>query len=153
MSEPSLSTVLDRNTIVTDLAAHSKDDVIASLTQLLLKQGHIEQQEAFVAAVHEREQEGATGIGGHVAIPHGRSDTVRKNGMAIAILRNEIPWESLDETGAKAVVLFTVGANDDGAQEHLKLLSMFARKLAKSQVVEALLHARSADDVIAAFAD
>lgn len=153
MEAPTLNDVLDRNTILTNVRADSKDEVIEALTACLHEQGYIESAEAFVAAVHEREREGATGIGNHVAIPHGRSETVRTNGVAIAILDHEIEWESLDETGAKVVVLFTVGASGDGANEHLRLLSMFARKMAKQEVIDALLAASSVDEVIACFAD
>ena len=153
MDASSLNDVLDRNTILTNLNANAKDDVIDALAQRLREHGYIASVDAFVDAVHEREKEGATGIGNHVAIPHGRSETVNKNGVAIAVLDREIEWESLDDTGAKVVVLFTVGASGDGANEHLRLLSLFARKMAKQEVIDALLKAGTIDEVIDCFAD
>ena len=119
----------------------------------MFEQGYVSSVDDFLDALHKREEEGATGIGNHIAIPHGRSETVTRNGVAIAILDHEIEWESLDDTGAKLVVMFTVGASGDGANDHLKLLSMFARKMAQQQVVDALLKAKDADEVIAAFQD
>lgn len=153
MDASSLNDVLDRNTILTNLNANAKDDVIDALARRLREHGYIASVDAFVDAVHEREKEGATGIGNHVAIPHGRSETVNKNGVAIAVLDHEIEWESLDDTGAKVVVLFTVGASGDGANEHLRLLSLFARKMAKQEVIDALLKAGTIDEVIGCFAD
>ncbi|MDU2422836.1 MAG: fructose PTS transporter subunit IIA [Bifidobacterium scardovii] len=153
MDASSLNDVLDRNTILTNLNANAKDDVIDALARRLREHGYIASVDAFVDAVHEREKEGATGIGNHVAIPHGRSETVNKNGVAIAVLDREIEWESLDDTGAKVVVLFTVGASGDGANEHLRLLSLFARKMAKQEVIDALLKAGTIDEVIGCFAD
>lgn len=153
MDASSLNDVLDRNTILTNLNANAKDDVIDALARRLREHGYIASVDAFVDAVHEREKEGATGIGNHVAIPHGRSETVNKNGVAIAVLDHEIEWESLDDTGAKVVVLFTVGASGDGANEHLRLLSLFARKMAKQEVIDALLKAGTIDEVIDCFAD
>ena len=153
MDASSLNDVLDRNTILTNLNANAKDDVIDALARRLREHGYIASVDAFVDAVHEREKEGATGIGNHVAIPHGRSETVNKNGVAIAVLGREIEWESLDDTGAKVVVLFTVGASGDGANEHLRLLSLFARKMAKQEVIDALLKAGTIDEVIDCFAD
>ena len=153
MDASSLNDVLDRNTILTNLNANAKDDVIDALARRLREHGYIASVDAFVDAVHEREKEGATGIGNHVAIPHGRSETVNKNGVAIAVLDREIEWESLDDTGAKVVVLFTVGASGDGANEHLRLLSLFARKMAKQEVIDALLKAGKIDEVIDCFAD
>ena len=153
MDASSLNDVLDRNTILTNLNANAKDDVIDALARRLREHGYIASVDAFVDAVHEREKEGATGIGNHVAIPHGRSETVNKNGVAIAVLDREIEWEALDDTGAKVVVLFTVGASGDGANEHLRLLSLFARKMAKQEVIDALLKAGTIDEVIDCFAD
>ncbi|KRM84163.1 PTS system fructose-specific IIA component [Limosilactobacillus coleohominis DSM 14060] len=146
-----LNSILDRKTIVTGLNATNKNEVIESLANKFKNAGYIESVDDFVKAVYEREQEGATGIGNHVAIPHGKSETVKKNGVAIAILNKEIPWESLDDTGAKVVVLFDVGDDSEGAKEHLKMLSMFAKKLGKDEVIEKLLNAQSADDVVASF--
>lgn len=149
----SLNAVLDRNTIMTNVEADRKDEVIATLSQRLYEQGYISSVDEFVQAVNQREREGATGIGQHVAIPHGRSDTVTRNGVAIAVLNHEIEWESLDDTGAKVVVLLTVGAGGQGSQDHLKMLSLFARKLGKDEVIEGLLKANTIDDVIATFSD
>jgi len=153
MPELTLNDVLDRSTILTDVHAESKEEVFNILIQRLFDQGYIGSIEEFTEAVHNREKEGATGIGGHIAIPHGRSETVTKNGVAIAILNHEIPWESLDDTGAKIVVLFTVGASGEGSNDHLRLLSLFARKMAKAEVVTALQQATSVDEVIEAFQD
>ncbi|MSS13297.1 PTS sugar transporter subunit IIA [Bifidobacterium tsurumiense] len=153
MPELTLDDVLDRSTILTDVHAENKEEVFNILIQRLFDQGYIGSIDEFTEAVHNREKEGATGIGGHIAIPHGRSETVTKNGVAIAILNYEIPWESLDDTGAKIVVLFTVGASGEGSNDHLRLLSLFARKMAKAEVVTALQQATSVDEVIEAFQD
>ncbi|MFT8704386.1 PTS sugar transporter subunit IIA [Bifidobacterium aquikefiricola] len=151
MGEISIREVLDRNIILTNLEAESKRDVIDSLTESLLKCKYIQSKDDFIRSVNEREAQGATGIGNSIAIPHGRSATVQRNGVAIAILRHEISWESLDSTGAKVVVLFAVGASGENSQEHLKLLSLFARQLAKESVTDRLLKATDVDQVIDAF--
>lgn len=148
-----LDDVLDRGTILTDVKADTKEDVFRILAERLFEQGYVESVDAFIDALHEREKEGATGIGNHIAIPHGRSETVKRNGVAIAILDHEIEWESLDDTGAKLVVMFTVGASGEGSNDHLRLLSLFARKMAQQPVVDALLEAKDADEVVAAFRD
>lgn len=146
----SLSEAIDARTVVTGLKADTKEEVFAELAQRLHDAGYIDSVDEFLKAIREREAQGATGIGEHVAIPHGRSDTVKRNGVAIAILDHEIEWESLDDTGAKVVVLFAVGADDEGSKRHLQLLSEFARKLAKADVVRDLLQATSKDQVVAA---
>ena len=127
--------------------------MLRALANAFYQEGYIGDVDEFVKSVYEREAEGATGIGNHVAIPHGKSQTVKKNGVAIAILEHEIAWESLDDTGAKVVVLFDVGDDSEGAKEHLRMLSLFAKKLGKDSVIDALLKANSVDEVVAAFND
>lgn len=153
METTTLAGVIDPKTIITNLKAETKDDVLRALANAFYQEGYIGDVDEFVKSVYEREAEGATGIGNHVAIPHGKSQTVKKNGVAIAILENEIAWESLDDTGAKVVVLFDVGVDSEGAKEHLRMLSLFAKKLGKDSVIDALLKANSVDEVVAAFND
>lgn len=90
---------------------------------------------------------GQTGIGNYIAIPHGNSDAVQKIGVAIGITQQEIPWETLDGKGVKGIILFAVGKENDGAQTHLKLLSLFARKLGNDEVIEKMLQSKNAEDV------
>ena len=153
METTTLAGVIDPETIITNIKAETKDDVLRALANAFYQEGYIGDVDEFVKSVYEREAEGATGIGNHVAIPHGKSQTVKKNGVAIAILEHEIAWESLDDTGAKVVVLFDVGDDSVGAKEHLRMLSLFAKKLGKDSVIDALLKANSVDEVVAAFND
>ncbi|SJM43967.1 PTS system, fructose-specific IIA component [Limosilactobacillus fermentum] len=153
METTTLAGVIDPKTIITNLKAETKDDVLRALANAFYQESYIGDVDEFVKSVYEREAEGATGIGNHVAIPHGKSQTVKKNGVAIAILEHEIAWESLDDTGAKVVVLFDVGVDSEGAKEHLRMLSLFAKKLGKDSVIDALLKANSVDEVVAAFND
>lgn len=153
METTTLAGVIDPKTIITNIKAETKDDVLRALANAFYQEGYIGDVDELVKSVYERESEGATGIGNHVAIPHGKSQTVKKNGVAIAILEHEIAWESLDDTGAKVVVLFDVGDDSEGAKEHLRMLSLFAKKLGKDSVIDALLKANSVDEVVAAFND
>ncbi|MFD2829129.1 PTS sugar transporter subunit IIA [Corticicoccus populi] len=143
--------ILDTNTIKTDLKVSSKDEALKALADLLLKNEYITDIEGFMKDIYAREAEGQTGIGNYIAIPHGKSDSVKKLGVAIGINETEIPWESLDGNGVKGIILFSVGNDNDGAKNHLKLLSLFARKLGNDEVIEKLLDAKTEEDVIQAF--
>lgn len=146
-----LSNVLRKKLILIGLEATNKDEVFHAIANIFYKEGYISDIDKFVESVYEREAEGVTGIGNHVAIPHGKSEVVKQNGVIVATLKNEIEWESLDDTGAKVVVLFAVGDDSEGAKEHLRMLSMFARNLGKDEVVAKLLEAQTQEDVIKAF--
>ena len=153
MEIQSINEILDPETVVCGLAAESKDEVFRAMSELLFERGYVASADDFVKALYDREREGVTGVGSHVAIPHGKSATVKRSGVAIAVLDHEIAWESLDETGAKVVVMLTVEDHGEGANDHLRMLALFARKMARQEVVDALVTATTPDEVIAAFAD
>ncbi|MER2174952.1 MAG: fructose PTS transporter subunit IIA [Carnobacterium sp.] len=145
--------IVDLKTIKTNMQAKTKDEALKELTELLVQNGYITDVDGFMKDIYAREAEGQTGIGGYIAIPHGKSNFVKKIGVAIGIIEEEIPWETLDGKGVKGIILFAVGNDNDGAQNHLKLLSLFARKLGNDEVVEKLLQSKKAEDVKAAFSN
>ena len=151
MSKTTVTSVIDSKTILTHLKATNKAEALQKLAMALNNAGYLSDPTAYIHDVYERESEGSTGIGNYIAIPHGKSDGVSKIGVAIGILDHEIEWETIDDHGVKAIILFAVGSDNEGAKEHLRLLSLFARKLGRDEVVEALLTADNATDVEAAF--
>ena len=143
--------IINPNNIKTNLVGETKDEVLKELATVLLQNHYITDVDGFMADIYAREEEGQTGIGNYIAIPHGKSPYVDRIGVAIGVTENEIPWESLDGKGVKGIILFAVGDDNEGAQEHLKLLSLFARKLGNDEVIEQLIQAKDADEVVAAF--
>ncbi|MCH1975702.1 fructose PTS transporter subunit IIA [Enterococcus hirae] len=143
--------IIDPNNIKTNLVGETKDEVLKELATMLLQNHYITDVDGFMADIYAREEEGQTGIGNYIAIPHGKSPYVDRIGVAIGVTENEIPWESLDGKGVKGIILFAVGDDNEGAQEHLKLLSLFARKLGNDEVIEQLIQAKDADEVVTAF--
>lgn len=143
--------VLNPKTIVTHLNVNNKAEALDAMAEMLLKAEVIKDKEGYIKDVYEREAIGETGIGNYVAIPHGKSESVITPGVAVAVLDHEIEWESLDDTGAKIIILFAVGADNEAAQEHLRLLAMFSKRLGNDAVINNLLAADTVDDVMAAF--
>ena len=151
MAETTVTSVIDSQTVLTHMTATNKDDALRELAATLSDAGYLNDTAGYFHDVYQREKEGSTGIGNYIAIPHGKSDSVSKIGVAIGILDHEIDWETIDDHGVKVIILFAVGSDTEGAKEHLKLLSLFARKLGRDAVIEALLTADSAKDVKEAF--
>lgn len=148
-----LVSALDRNLILTKDESKNKKEIVTKLTNLLYEEGYINDIEQFIEDVYEREKIAPTGIGNHIAIPHGKSKTVNKPAVAVAVLNNEIEWESIDDKDVKVVVLLAASHDNQGAQDHLKLLSAVARKLGKSAVTEDLYKAKTTEDVVLALAE
>ena len=143
--------IVDIKTVKTNMNVKTKDDALKELAAGLLEHGYISEIDGFIKDIYAREAEGQTGIGNYIAIPHGKSAYVNKIGVAIGINNEEIPWETLDGKGVKGIILFAVGNDTEGATSHLKLLSLFARKLGNDEVVSELICSTKPEDVVAAF--
>lgn len=142
---------IKRKLIKTNMNVTTKDEAFSELVSLLKNEGFVSDEGGFIKDIYLRESEGQTGIGNYIAIPHGKSSHVTEPAVVIGINSSEIPWETLDNNGVKVIVLFAVGNDSIAAQEHLKILSLFARKLGNDQIVEKLINAKNEDDVIEAF--
>ena len=144
--------ILDDRVIDLDMDAKNKDEVIRHLEGLVKHAGCREDLEGYVSDVYAREHEGITGIGGHVAIPHGKSDHVEHVGIAVGRTRSMIDWESYDGEPSQLFFLFAVPSDSQGAKEHLRLIAELAGKLGNDTTMERLQTASSYQDLVEAFA-
>lgn len=143
--------ILDERIIDLDMNAKTKDEVIRHLAGLLKEAGYIEDLEGYIKDVYLRESEGITGIGGHVAIPHGKSDHVDHVGIAVGRTKDMVEWESYDEEPSKLFFLFAVPSDNEGAKDHLRLIAELAGKLGNDVTMEKLQSAVTYEDLVAAF--
>lgn len=143
-------TVLDPNLVWTDIQAKDKADALTQMSKRLQRHDVVADAQAFLADVMERETMGATGIGGGIAIPHGKSDAVKKDRIAIGVLHDPIEWETLDDLPVKIILLFAVNTQkDDACNTHLGMMASVAGALAHDTVVERLGQASCPSDVLA----
>lgn len=149
----SLATILDEKIIVTGLEAKTKDEALKYLSEQLFDAGYINDIPSFLQDIYYRESLGPTGIGNFIAIPHGQSESVVRNGIAIGKFNQVIPWETLDDEGVKLIFLFSVNRNSDGANEHLMLLASLAGKLGNDEVVEKLLNTQTTQEIMSIFTE
>ncbi|MGN1387146.1 MAG: fructose PTS transporter subunit IIA, partial [Bacillus sp. (in: firmicutes)] len=124
--------------IDTDLKGSTQDEIIDEMIEKLDQAGSLHSKAAFKKAIIEREKEGSTGIGMNIAIPHGKSDAVKKASVVFGIKRNGVDWNSLDGTDAKLIFMIAV-PESSANNEHLKILQMLSRKLMDEEYREQLL--------------
>lgn len=146
-----MSEFLSPNLIELDLKAHTKKEAIYKLCEKLLDEGCITDVDKFVADVYEREEEGETGIGQGIAIPHGKSENVLKTSLAIG-RTDTIDWEGEEHQDVSIIILFAVRLVDN-TSVHLKLLSQVASKLGHDESLELLKTAGKPEDIINIFVD
>ncbi len=121
--------------------ANSKEEAIIQLVDLMVENENINNKEAYKQAVLKREEEGTTGIGEGIAIPHGKTDAVEKPGLAAMIIPDGVDFKSLD--GSPAKLLFLIAAPNTKDNVHLDVLSRLSTLLMDTEFREALYNAKS----------
>ena len=130
-----------------DLDGHAtdKDAAIRHLVQLGYDAGRVTDVEQMLADVRAREAQMATGLEGGIGIPHARSAAVRVPTLVFGRSSAGIDFGAED---GPARIVFLIAAPDDGAGEHLTVLSALARRLVHQSFREALINAGDPEDVV-----
>lgn len=140
-----LTDITNLELIETDLKGETRDDIIDEMIQKLKYVGALHSVTEFKQAIMNREQESTTGIGINIAIPHGKSDAVRKPSVVFGIKQSGVDWKSLDGTEAKLIFMIAVPKENEGNQ-HLKILQMLSRKLMNDSYRERLLSVQTKEE-------
>ncbi|PFJ23886.1 PTS mannose transporter subunit IIABC [Bacillus anthracis] len=137
-----LTDITSLELIETELIGETRDDVIDEMIQKLNHVGALHSKTEFRQAIMNREQESTTGIGMNIAIPHGKSEAVKKPSVVFGIKQSGVDWKSLDGTEAKLIFMIAVPKESEG-NEHLKILQMLSRKLMDDNYRERLLSVKT----------
>ncbi|HEE0399111.1 TPA: PTS sugar transporter subunit IIA [Klebsiella pneumoniae] len=145
-----ISTVLNVKNIKLNMTARAKEEVIEELTDLLIQDGAVTNKEDFIRDVWLREELGSTGFENHIAIPHGKSSGVSRTALAIGRTQHAIPWETMDGSDVRCVILFAVCLVDQNAT-HIRLLAQVSGSLADEDIIAKLLVESDPHKIIALF--
>ncbi|WP_446916233.1 PTS sugar transporter subunit IIA [Klebsiella pneumoniae] len=145
-----ISTVLNVKNIKLNMTARTKEEVIEELTDLLIQDGAVTNKEDFIRDVWLREELGSTGFENHIAIPHGKSSGVSRTALAIGRTQHAIPWETMDGSDVRCVILFAVCLVDQNAT-HIRLLAQVSGSLADEDIIAKLLVESDPHKIIALF--
>ncbi|VVK41701.1 Putative PTS system EIIABC component [Klebsiella pneumoniae] len=142
--------VLNVKNIKLNMTARTKEEVIEELTDLLIQDGAVTNKEDFIRDVWLREELGSTGFENHIAIPHGKSSGVSRTALAIGRTQHAIPWETMDGSDVRCVILFAVCLVDQNAT-HIRLLAQVSGSLADEDIIAKLLVESDPHKIIALF--
>ena len=136
--------LLDVRSIRLDGVANDKADVLNQMVELMSKSGKINDVETYRKGVFAREEEGTTGIGEGIAIPHCKSKAVSKPGLAAMVVPDGVEYEALD--GAPVNLLFLIAAPDTKENVHLDVLSKLSVLLMNEDFTNGLKNAKSVEE-------
>lgn len=125
----------------------TKEETIREMVGLMVKAGNISDPEKYMEGVFAREEEGTTGIGEGIAIPHAKNDAVRAPGLAAMVIRNGVDYDSMD--GEPVNLVFLIAAPNTEENVHLEVLSRLSMLLMDESFKDNLLKAKTVEEFLA----
>lgn len=131
--------LLNPAAVAADLKASGKNDVLAELTDAIVKVDEKLDREEVIKVLLERERLGSTGIGDGVAIPHGKLKHSKDLLISFGRSRGGVDFDSMD--GKPAHLFFLLVAPEESVGVHLKTLARISKLLKNPNVRRQLLEA------------
>lgn len=141
-----ISELLQKESIAIGKKPRGKAAAIDQLVELLAKGGNLKDKGKFKQAILEREKLSTTGIGEGIAIPHGKSNAVKRAALAAMVVPEGVDFESAD--GQAAHLLFMIAVPENGADLHLEVLERLAAMLMDEDFRIKLMEAKHPSDFL-----
>ncbi len=141
-----ITDLIKEDSIDLHVNASTKDEVLQKAVELMVNNGNIRNQEEYLNLVRKREEEGSTGIGEEIAIPHGKGDCIEKPGIAAMVIPDGVEFNALD--GKPVKLLFLIAAPNTKDNVHLEVLSRLSTLLMDEKFRKELLQAKSKEEFL-----
>lgn len=141
-----LKDVITLDCINIDLKGQTKSEIIDEMVDILYNNGKLNDREEYKKEILKREAQSSTGMEEGIAIPHGKTDAVKIPTVAIGISKKGVDYESLD--GKPSHLFFMIAAPANSNNSHIELLSKITTLLLEDDIREALLNAKSKEEVL-----
>ena len=132
--------------VLASVKTSGKKALLAELASRAANVFGLEERRLFDRLI-EREALGSTGIGGGIAIPHGRLTTITKPHGLFARLAHPVDFDAIDERPVD--VVFLLVTPEGAGADHLKALARVSRLLRDRSLVEKLRATEKADALYA----
>ncbi len=142
-----LKKVLAKDCILPELTADSKENVIRQMVGFLADSGKITDREAALKAVLDREAKMSTGMQHGIAIPHGKTDSVDHLIVAVAINRDGIDFNAMDEQPSHIFIMTLSPVNRSGP--HIQFLAEISKVLSRPELRDQLVATSDPDRILA----
>lgn len=123
-----------------------KNETLDAMVALMAKSGKINDVEKYRKGVYAREEEGTTGIGEGIAIPHCKSDAVSRPGLAAMVIKDGVDFDALD--GEKVSLIFLIAAPNTEDNVHLDVLSKLSVLLMDENFTSGLRNAKTVEEFL-----
>jgi len=141
-----LKTVISTDTVDLHLKGSSKKEIINELLDILHRTGKIQDKEAALTAVLDREEKMSTGMKHGIAIPHGKTATTQDLVACIGISDNPVDFDSLDKQPCRIFIMTLSPVEKTGP--HLQFLAEVSLLFKSADKRDEILQAKTPDEVL-----
>ena len=142
-----ITDLLKRESVELSGTPESKGQAIDQMVELMAKGGNISDLQRYKEGVLKREEEGTTGIGEGIAIPHAKTDAVSAPGLAAMLVPQGVDYDALD--GQPVHMIFLIAAPNTEDNVHLEVLSRLSMLLMDDEFRTNLLDAADVTEFLA----
>ena len=137
--------LLSKDAIELNTDVASKEEAIDKLVLLHNSVGNLNDKEEYKKAILAREEQGTTAIGEGIAVPHAKTDAVKKPSLSVITVKNGVDYGAPD--GKVSDVIFMIAA-PPGGDVHLEILSHLMVMLMDANFIEKLRKATTSDEFL-----
>jgi len=138
--------ILTDDHVIIPLKNHEKQQIIEEMVDHLFEKKKIGNRDKILKAILDRERVMSTGVGDHVAIPHGKAEGVKDIVASLGITDGDVDFHSIDNKPVR--LIFLLVGPPDKTGPHLKALSRISRLMHREEFRNRLLHSTTAEEVM-----
>ncbi|MCL1818602.1 MAG: PTS sugar transporter subunit IIA [Spirochaetaceae bacterium] len=147
----SLLKYLTLDTVTVDLQGSTKEQIIESLLDILMRTGKVKDRSRALAAILDRENKMSTGMENSIAIPHGKTDAVDELVAAVGITKGPVDFSALDKQPSRIFIMTLSSSQRTGP--HIQFLKEISELLRSAGMREKLLAAREPREILQSLAE
>lgn len=143
-----LAEIIEKTSIVPELTATDRNGVIRELVASLAEHGQLDDGdiETIARAAINRENQGSTGFGKGVAVPHVKHQCIKKMTATIGRSSQGVDFASLDRAPVYSVFLLLSPA--ENPEEHLAAMEKIFRYLQRENFRRFLRQAETREAIV-----
>lgn len=147
----SVLALIDERLVFPDLAARTRDTVLAEMARRLVEAGVVRDAATLAERLRQRERDGCTGLGGGIAIPHVRMREISDVILAVGVSKEGIDFGAGD--GRPVTAVFLLLSPMDAPAAHLQALARVSKLARTPGLVEGLRRSSSSEEIRNALAE
>ena len=142
----SLIDLITERIVKIPLVSNNKPEVLRELVQILKDAEEIDDYDAVLNAIQQREDKQSTGLADGIAVPHSKTSGVNGLKMAIGIAPQGIDFDSLDSQPSK--LFFLLLAPPGASGPHVEALAEIAKLAQSKAFCKMLANAENSTEVV-----